>query len=205
MSKAYWLIIVAWVILFVSFLLVNHLCIELSNDSANLVLGGIAVMISIISLGIANKSKPSFNGVIKCWSLETEIQPDGEGKPKFQQINFEIINSTAVPIKDLVVNFRIPKKIFFQNNNNQGVYSFFEYGETIILTSNMLSFLGTNNGDNHITFEHYINYRDWKKSNIYITISGSNILPKSTEINQKDKSKILLHSINNKLIVNKKS
>ena len=104
-----------------------------------------------------------------------------------------------------MVNFRIPKKIFFQNNNNQGVYSFFEYGETIILTSNMLSFLGTNNGDNHITFEHYINYRDWKKSNIYITISGSNILPKSTEINQKDKSKILLHSINNKLIVNKKS
>ena len=86
MSKAYWLIIVAWVILFVSFLLVNHLCIELSNDSANLVLGGIAVMISIISLGIANKSKPSFNGVIKCWSLETEIHQTVKGNQSFSRL-----------------------------------------------------------------------------------------------------------------------
>lgn len=194
MSKKYWIAISLWLLVFVTFLIINHIYIQINDDTANLILGGIAVSISIISLGIANKVKPSFTGDINCWILERKpIQIGGEGKPIYHHVNFEIINNTHLPVYNLIINFRMPKNILHLTSQNSRLFKVVEFGETIVLTCDTIPFLGTNKGDNNFTIEHLINLVNWtKKTNIFITIAGDNILPTTVAIKQENKSTIIL-------------
>ncbi|PWL32656.1 MAG: hypothetical protein DCO96_03670 [Fluviicola sp. XM-24bin1] len=182
MSFWYWFSLIAWGAFATAFFVLNRNHDWISVEDSNLILGGITVAISILSLGLASMKKPKFKGKITCWNVEknklnvnnNSINPIGT----YNCITFCIDNFKQDPIKDLVVNFRIPSNIFYERHQNVANLSYFRFKETIMATSNSITFLGSANGDSDIVFEHFLELSKWDKNRVlYVTISGNNIRP----------------------------
>lgn len=182
-SKGYWISLVLWLTATLGLMLANKFFSVLNSEDVNILLGIIAVAVSIVSIGIATIKKPAFSGIIYCWNVAKKKQfvnndivtPIGE----YHCITIRIDNNGNEPIKDLVVNFRFPLPIFqkrFPQNND--FYSHYEFKDTIMLTAKNISFLGSNKGDSDIIFEHFLNLDKWhSQRKFYVTVSGSNITP----------------------------
>jgi hypothetical protein len=182
-SIGYWIGLALWLTFSIGLMFANKFFSILNSEDVNILLGIIAVAVSIVSIGIATIKKPTFNGSIYCWNVAKKKQviqndmvtPSGE----YHCITIKIDNNGNEPIKDLIVNFRFPLAIahsrFPQNND---FYSHYEFKDTMMLTAKNISFLGSNNGDSDIIFEHLLNLEKWhKQRRFYITVSGSNITP----------------------------
>ena len=114
--------------------------------------------------------------------------------------SFEIDNYKKEPINGIVINFRIPSKIYYKEKTDVNRFSVYESKQTKILTSDIIKFLGNTNGDSDLIFEHYFNFNEWSENRvIYITIAGDNIRTTTFSIN-KDLSKQLEKSTSIKKI-----
>jgi len=181
-NSTYWISLAIWIMLSFGFMLVNKFFSLLKSDDLNILLGIIAVAVSIISLGLATIKKPMFSGVVSCWNVDGKkkhvnnemISPIGV----YSCLTFKIDNQSNEPIKDLVINFRIPSSIAFMRSSIDGFYSYYEFKDTLLLTARNISFLGSNYGDSDIILEHFLNLDKWNiNRKMYITISGSNLTP----------------------------
>jgi hypothetical protein len=165
----------------------------ITDIDSSLILGGISIGISILSLGYTDMSKKKFHGLIHADLLLKTIQPGGPNQPSFSQVNFRILNLSGVSINNFTVTFRLPNKIFHEKSQNDQHLKYFKFGETVIATSDVLKFIGTESGFCDVVFEHYINLNDWNKGNILLTLSGDNIEP-TTYIFKNER----LHELRNK-------
>lgn len=187
-ASTYWISLVIWITISFGFMTVNRIYSFLKSDDLNILLGIIAVAVSIISLGLATIKKPLFCGEVSCWNVD--------GKKQF--VNNEMITSIGVyscltfkidnkgnePIKDLVINFRFPSAIAYERFPKDDFYSYYEFKDTLLLTARNISFLGSNSGDSDIILEHLLNLDKWNMNRkMYITISGSNLTPTTKSIN----------------------
>jgi hypothetical protein len=159
-------------------------------------LGCISIGISIFSLGLTDMSKKRFKGIVTATLLNENKQPGGVGNPMYNKFKFHIVNTSGVSITNFTVSFRLPRKYTHISHSNDQHYSVFKFGETVILTSDILKFMGTESGYNDIVFEHHLNIIDWLKGNLLLTVSGDNIEPttfsiKLDEIGKFRESKIL--------------
>lgn len=188
-SSGYLISIVVWLIVGLAFIILNRNYNILSIDDTNLVLGTISVAISILSLGLATIRLPEFKGKIECWNNKTEvINVNNEGRDyqtgTYKLISFKIQNKDKQPIKSLVVNFRFPKNIYRNKIQDNLRDKEINIKDTVIYTSDAIKFLGVNQGDCELIFEHYIQIQKMNRSNIYMTISGDNIRPTTFKINK---------------------
>jgi len=191
--------LIVWVIVATIFFLVNKEIHFLSVDDTNLILGGITVGISILSIGLSTMGNPKFKGKVICWNNIKDVKnvnnsvyaPIGV----YSCITFKIDNYKKIPVNGLIINFRFPSNIFFQDRNNNFNYSFFEFKNTVMVTSSNIKFLGNTNGDSDIVFEHYLELNKWEKNRVfYITIAGDNIVPTTFKIDNKLKDTIFKSS-----------
>jgi hypothetical protein len=184
--------LIVWGIVATIFFLVNKMNPFLSIDDTNLILGGITVGISILSLGLSTMDNPKFKGNVTCWNNITALRDVNNNENaligKYSCITFKIDNYKKNPVNGLTINFRFPSKIFYQDRHNKFNYSFFEFKNTIMVTSDNIRFLGNTNGDSDIVFEHSLEFTRWDKNRvIYITIAGDNIVPTTFKIDNEQK------------------
>jgi hypothetical protein len=195
-NVTYWITLIVWLIFAFGFMAVNRYYAFLKPDDINMLLGIIAVAVSILSLGLATIKKPTFNGKVCCWNVESKkrhvnnevVTPIGI----YSCLTFRIDNKNNEPIKDLIINFRFPTNLIHRRIQLDNFYSFYEFKDTVLLTAKNISFLGSNSGDSDIVFEHLLNLDKWNSNRkMYITVSGSNITPttKCIDFNMIDKLK----------------
>jgi hypothetical protein len=202
---AYWICLIVWIVISFGFMVFNRFYSILKSDDLNLLLGIIAVAVSIVSLGLANISKPKYNGRLTCWNTHkpTFVAMSNEVNThlEYQLITFKLDNINKNVVTDLIVNFRLPVNIVNTIGYNNQSIEFIVIKETLIATCNKVNFLGNNNGDCDIHFEHYLAFSRWNSNrNIYVTIAGGNIEPTTFTIKQDMKAKIL--QSNSKDVVN---
>lgn len=197
---SFWYIVslVFWVIFALIFFMINRSAPFLSVDDTNLILGGIAVGISILSLGLSTMDNPKFKGNVICWNNVTHLKKldnDYLGpRGAYSCITFKIDNYQKKPVNGLTINFRFPSKMFYTDRYNNFNYSFCEFKNTMMITSDNIKFLGNTNGDSDIVYEHFIEFNRWDINRvIYITIAGDNIVPTTFKIDNKQKD-ILFNS-----------
>ena len=70
------------------------------ENKASLFLSGIAILISIIALGLSDTRKFYFNGQVKVWSSTPHTESDI--KNTRYKISFKIINNDKEPVYDIV-------------------------------------------------------------------------------------------------------
>tara|TARA_B100000780_G_C21084901_1_gene437037 strand:- start:228 stop:869 length:642 start_codon:yes stop_codon:yes gene_type:complete len=190
----YLAIIIIWVLIGGIFIVLNSKLHFSSIDDTNLILAFISVAISILSLGLATMKSSKFKGTIKCWNVPAKKiirEPGVLNHGEYSCISFEIDNYKKEPINGIVINFRIPSKIYYKEKTDVNRFSVYESKQTKILTSDIIKFLGNTNGDSDLIFEHYFNFNEWSENRvIYITIAGDNIRTTTFSIN-KDLSKQL--------------
>lgn len=187
-SKSYLWSILGWIIFGITFLVFNKYFNVISIDDSNLILGIISVGISILSLGLATMKLPKFKGKVECWNNKTQsiiVSNDKRGfEPgEYKWISFRIKNQIE-PVKSLVVNFRFPRSIYRERDQDKLKDEVFYIKESAIYTSDKIKFLGVNHGDCEITYEHLIRIHEMGSPNIYLTISGDNIRPTTFKIDK---------------------
>lgn len=188
--------LIVWGIVATIFFLVNKNIHFLSVDDTNIILSGIAVAISILSLGLSTMDNPKFKGKVICWNnITNEIHTNnGVLAPTgiYSHLTFKIDNFKKTPIKGLIVNFRFPSKIYYPAGTNNMKFTFFEFKNTMMITSDSIKFLGNTNGDSDLIFEHFLELNKWEKNRVlYITIAGDNIVPTTFKIDNKQKDDIV--------------
>jgi hypothetical protein len=205
-NSTYWISLAIWFVLSFGFMLVNRFFSLLKSDDLNILLGIIAVAVSIISLGLATIKKPLFNGVVYCWNVDGKkqhvnnenITPIGV----YSCLTFKIDNKSNEPIKDLVINFRFPSTMAHMRFPKDDFYSYYEFKDTLLLTARNISFLGSNSGDSDIILEHLLNLDKWNMNRkMYITISGSNITPTTKSLNFNMIDKLINSSSSHPLVL----
>lgn len=205
-SSLYWISLILWLTISGGFLLLNNHKNLLEPDDANILLGIIAVAVSIVSLGIATVKKPEFQGEISCWNVESKKQQVNNDSISpigvYQCITFKIDNLINEPIQDLVINFRIQSSIINRRIELNDFYKSYEFKDTMLLTVNTIPFLGNNSGDNDVVFEHFLNLDKWALNRkLYVTISGSNIMPTTRSIDYRILEQIKQSNYKNPVIL----
>jgi hypothetical protein len=197
-SYSWYIVLFIWILIGVTFIILNSTYNILSNEDSNLILGLISVGVSIVSLGLATMKNPKFKGKVKCWNNldqqrnvnNNHITPIGN----YSCISFKIDNYNKLPVNGLTINFRCPSNIYHNGITDSIGYSRYEFKNTILLTSDKIKFLGNTTGDSDLVFEHYLELSKWEKNRvIYVTVAGDNILPttfriKHSEIEQVNNS-----------------
>jgi len=197
----WYLVLAFWIILGVGFLVLNKQFNVITIEDTNLLLGIISVGISIVSVAIATMKSPKFKGKINCWNVEKEkrnVNNNGLGIDigTYNCISFEIDNYKKTAIQNLVVNFRIPKSIIYEYQNNNSELKYRESKDTVIVTFDNLRFLGNSTGDCKLNIDHLINIIKWNEKEshrvIYVTIAGDNMEPTTFKLESKKVDELLI-------------
>ena len=181
-KRKYKLLIGLWIVVSIALIITNSYLKFIKEADTSIILGCISIGISMFSLGLADMSKKRFKGIVTASLLKEQMQPGGEGNTIYNKIKFHIVNTSGVSITNFTVSFRLPQKYTYISHRNDQHYSVFKFGETVILTSDILKFMGTESGYNDIVFEHHLNITDWLKGNLLLTVSGDNIEPTTFSI-----------------------
>ena len=181
MRKIYIGLIIAWLLIFTSFIVANAKYNWVSSDTTNLIMGGIAMLVSIISLAIADRKKPFFKGEIHFWvvarnSKFSKVEEDLHAE--YTELSVRVINKAKNAIDELLVSFRLPSNFYLKSDDEKNGYQYFWFKESLIITSDKVRFLGNQSGDNNIIFEHFLRvHKMGGNRKVYMTIAGQNISP----------------------------
>lgn len=190
--KYYFIILIISALLFISFLIIGLLKVdnELLNKRINLLLTSISAFATIFTLVFAYMPKSKFNGLIQCWnSMPPLYFASGNHHIEYFKITFRIFNSKGIPLNNLQIAFRVPNHLVHPH------YSYKEQGlsmrvikDTTIYSLSEPIFLGSSYGDDTYLVEHFLCLKDWKKGNIYISLSADEIETTtcSLKINRKE-------------------
>jgi len=181
--------IIIWIVLGFTFIVLNKEYNILSKQDSNLILGIISVAISILSLGLATMRLPEFKGKVECWNNKSQAisvnnSEKGYEKGNYKLISFKIQNRKKEPIRNMVINFRIPSIIYRNKTQDNLKNKEIIIKDSAIYTSDAIKFLGVNQGDCELTFEHHIKIQKMRRGNIYVTVAGDNIRPTTFKINK---------------------
>jgi len=207
MKNLYIILIITWSLVFTTFIVINEKCNWVSSDTTNLIMGGVAMLVSIISLAIADRKKPFFKGEIHFWvvagnSKFSKVEENMHSE--YTELSIKVINKAKNAIDELLVSFRLPSNFYLKSDDEKNGYQYFWFKESLIITSDKVRFLGNQTGDNNITFEHYLRVSKMGENRkVYITISGKNIMPTTIYLSKDDIIKLLSNRTGNPFIVKK--
>lgn len=190
------LAISAWLLWFLR----CRFCVPIS-DLSNLGIALIALEISILSLGIADKRRRYLDVHAKCWAV-TKGMEEGIWK-----LVFQIYNNEKYPIHDLVVSLRCPAKACLLEDKETGLQEGFashKYGDTLLVFSETIRFLSTEQYNNMIKYEFRIDINNWpNERNIYFTLSAYERGPTTFCIRGSDKESYKNATENNPVVMKK--
>lgn len=151
----------------------------------------IAIIISVISLSIADPKLKELELAIAVWGRNKKE----DGYP--MNLVFEVLNRSKKPIFSPTFHFRAPNKIFkYDTSRRDQKYQVYKYGETILALNDQFHFLGTNDGDRKVRFDHQVDLSDWQKGYIYFSIHCKEHKVKTVKLGKDDIENI--RSSNNK-------
>lgn len=172
------------------------------DEKVNLLLGFIALIISIISLGIADSKQSKLKIKLKVWNRNNTKFIGG--KTEITNFAFELINKGKDAIEGLTVSFRFQESAYYKPSDNYQNNYYFKFGERIVVQNDTVKYLGITTEDNYIRYEHYIKEIDtWNKGKIAITIGGNDYLPYTFLIDHEEKDIIKNSSNSNPITYNK--
>lgn len=184
----YLIAILLWVFFTITVLIynINYSNIN-SGDLSSLVFTSIGVLITLLSVAIADRKKLKYEGKVSCWINKTDIinVNNDSSTPigTYIKTTFMIDNYSKHDINSLIVNLRIPSKIFYRGPYIQDFLTSYEFKNTLILSSSSMKYLGSTKGDSDLVFEQYFNLDAWANDRVaYITIAGDNIIPTTFKI-----------------------
>ncbi|MBT8271850.1 MAG: hypothetical protein KJO25_07390 [Bacteroidia bacterium] len=159
------------------------------HENVNVLVGIIALIIAIISMGIADPKLKQLRLKISVWKRKEEQIDGGD---KINSLAFHLENLSKVPLEDLVVTFRFESSIYDSNTENNQNNSYFEFGDRIVVQNDTIKYLGINVADNWIRFQHYVkDFQEWDKGKIAITVSCREFVPTTIQIDVSDRDAIL--------------
>ena len=162
-----------------------------SDDTANLLVAVIALVIAIISLAISDPKTEQLNLQLKIWN-RNKPQTIQSGKPQAENFAFEIINLGSKQLEGLNISFRYPKKHYHRGNPNTDSNTYFEFGNRLIVQNDVVKYLGVTDDDNFIRYEHLLkDLESWKKEKITITVGARGYIPFTFIIEPKNKDEFL--------------
>ena len=166
-------------------------------------LGGIAIVTSIIALGLADRKQKALSVTLATWKIR-DTHTISIGNQKVSEYAFEILNSGNESLSDFVVSFRFPDRNYHHPIQDKQNNQFFRFGETVIVQNDTLKYLGINYEDNSVRFEHSLkNIENWNKVNFAITVSANGFIPETFVLRFQDKQNLLESRNENKIIRNK--
>ena len=173
-------------------------CLE---SVVTVVLGGIAIVTSILAVGLADRKQKKLKVILEVWKIR-DTHTISEGNQQVTDYAFEILNKGKESLSDFVVSFRFPDRNYKQPTQDRQNNRFFWFGESVVIQNDTLKYIGINNQDNSVRFEHQLkNIDNWCKGNFVITVSAYGFLPKTFVLRFQDRQ-ILLDSKNeNKITI----
>jgi len=164
------------------------------SEKINLAIAVIALIISIISLGIADPKQKKLKLKLSVWNRGEENRLPGSAD--ISSYAFQLVNLNDQPLEDLVVAFRFQKSNFYKSDENPQNNNYFEFGHRIIAQNKMIKYLGIHASDNFVRFEHYLQeMSQWEKGKIAITISCRGFVPYTFQIDNDEKEELLKTTI----------
>jgi hypothetical protein len=138
----------------------------IDKDVTGVLLSGVAIIISIIAMGLSDKKLNKFVGVVII-----------KKNSRNELVKFTIQNKSDEAVIDFIYKVRFPKCMTFADNKNIYARNFISgYSKQIVDDS--WGFLPSKyDGENKIEFSLTIPFSKWNKDNIWISVSGSNIAP----------------------------
>ncbi len=162
---------------------------RIDHDSGNFIIALIALIISVISIGIADPKLKQLKLKLSVWKRKEE---QIEGGDMINSLAFQLENRNSVPLEDLVVSFRFESSIYDSSTENNQNNSYFEFGERIVVQNDTIKYLGINAADNWIRFQHYVKeFQEWEKGKIAITVSCREFVPTTWQIDFEERDEIL--------------
>ena len=138
----------------------------IETENAGIILSGVAIVISIIAMGLSDKKLNKFDGVVIV-----------KKNKKNELVTFIIQNQSNEAVLDFIYKVRFPKSMTFSENKNIHARNFIS-GISKQIVDDSWGFLPSKDeGENKIPFTLNIPFINWNKDNIWISISGKNILP----------------------------
>ena len=161
----------------------------IDKEVTGVILSGVAIIISIIAMGLSDKKRSKFDGKIKVKSILKKTE-ELIASPTYQ-VTFTIINKSDEPISDFIYKIRFPKRFSFLDEKNLHARSYVN-GYSKYIVDDSYGFLpAKDEEESSIPFTINIPLKNWNKDNIWITVSGSNVLPSTFIVYPKDAKEIL--------------
>lgn len=170
----YWIMAGAVILIGVVFTLFNRHYQILTSEESNLFIALLALIIAILSIGIADGRPHRFNGTVV---ISRSYPTTAGGKVISWQVVFEVRNQSQQPMEGLLLRFRIPSAILAKPGD-QG-FRIYHSGETTIAVSDAMGFLGTEKEDRTVSFYHDLKLNEWNKGNIYVSVSAHGHAPRT--------------------------
>lgn len=195
----YNIVIIGFILLTISCAIIVYFnnCLE---SVVTVVLGGIAIVTSILAVGIADRKQKTLNVILAIWKMK-DTHTISNGNQLVTEYAFEVINNGRDSLSDFVVSFRFPERNFNHPVQDKQNNRFFRFGESVVVQNDTLKYLGLKNEDNSARFEHQLkNILEWNKGNFSVTVSAFGFIPKTFVIRFQEKQ-LLLNSRNDHKII----
>lgn len=165
----------------------------ISEAVANVSMSFVAVVISLIGIGLTDKQIPSFKGEIKASNVDlkkTVIDEDHN-----YLVKFEITNLMSEPVVNFVYKVRYPSVIMFKSEKTNTQPTIIRSNKTRFLTEASFGILTgvSTQPENTVEVNFGIPLRVWKNTtgHIYFTITGDNIKPAVFVLNSSSRELLL--------------
>lgn len=169
------------------------------------VLGGIAIITSVLALALADRNANILKANLDIWKMKYS-HTISDGNQIVYDFAFEVKNFGEETLSDFVVTFRLPERNYYFPIQDKQNNTFFRFGESIVVQNDRLKYLGINNEDNFVRFEHQLkNIENWNKGNFVISISANGYKSKTYILRPKDKEQLLNSNNNGRIIFKYKS
>jgi len=134
-------------------------------EYAALIPSTVALVIAIFSLSLADPKPKTLPIKALVWSRNH----DDNNMPR--NIIFYVKNNGNTSLIKPIFHFKAPKKIFkIDRSRKDQKYEIYEYAQTLLAINNQFEFLGTDQGDSIIKFDHSVDLSDWNTGNIYFSV-----------------------------------
>lgn len=172
-----------------------------------LILGGIALIVAIFSVAIADKNLPEIDIILYVWKT-------GNVNELGFEVSFKIINTSQQPINNSVISIKGPEGVLeFREPSFINAFNNIKYGRTDIYYSDFLKYFNNDNEKkdkereyNEITYivlETYVKLHDScfekEKRSLFITLAGQELKPKTIKIDKEGIKDILESKYNKKV------
>lgn len=191
----YWIVLAVFTLLASILVYVDTKKELIANDQLNLVIALAAILISLFAIGLSDPAPMKLKIKVEMWfTAKNENSKD----KTYRKFAFGVTNNSWHPIKNLIINFRMPSRIINPALQHDQIYNEFKYAESIILNNDDFKYLGVRE-DKEARYEHFLYLDEWEKGNIYVSVTGDEHESKTYKVSPSNKEGLLTSSSNNRV------